>query len=32
MATYVPPKRATEYIFYVGLESVATAGAFQANV
>lgn len=31
MATYVPAKRATEYIFYVGLDSVATAGAFQAN-
>lgn len=31
MATYVPAKYGTEYIFYVGLESVATAGTFQAN-
>lgn len=31
MATYVPAKYGTEYIFYVGIESVATAGTFQAN-
>ena len=31
MSSYVPAKYGTEYIFYVGLESVATAGAFQAN-
>lgn len=31
MASYVPAKYGTEYIFYVGLESVATAGTFQAN-
>jgi hypothetical protein len=31
MATYAPPKRATAYIIYVGLESVATAGTFQSN-
>jgi len=31
MATYVPAKYGVEYIFYVGLESVATAGAFQSN-
>lgn len=31
MATYVPSKRATEFIFYIGLESVASAGTFQTN-
>jgi hypothetical protein len=31
MPSYVPAKYGTEYIFYVGLDSVATAGAFQAN-
>lgn len=31
MASYVPAKYGAEYIFYVGLESVATAGTFQAN-
>lgn len=31
MATYWPPKRATQFIFYVGLESVASAGTFQTN-
>ena len=31
MATYIPAKRGVEYIFYVGLESVATAGTFQTN-
>jgi len=31
MATYVPAKRATEYIIYIGLESVATAGTFQSS-
>ena len=31
MASYVPAKYGAEYILYVGLESVATAGAFQAN-
>lgn len=31
MATYVPAKRATAYAIAIGLESVATAGAFQAN-
>lgn len=31
MATYFPPKKNTAYIIYVALESVATAGAFQAN-
>lgn len=31
MASYVPAKYGTEYIFYVGLESVATVGTFQAN-
>lgn len=28
---YTPPKKNTEYILYVGLESVATAGAFQSS-
>lgn len=31
MATYVPPKRATAFIIYVGLESQAAAGTFKAN-
>lgn len=31
MASYVPAKYGAELIFYVGLDSVATAGAFQAN-
>lgn len=31
MASYVVPKKGVEFIFYVGLDSVATAGAFQAN-
>lgn len=31
MASYVPAKYGAEYIFYVGLDSVATAGAFQSN-
>ena len=31
MATYVPPKRATEYIFYVMLRSQADTKLFQAN-
>lgn len=31
MATYVPPKRATAYIIYVGLEDQANAGLFKAN-
>lgn len=31
MATYVPAKKATEYIFYVSLESQAAAGTFQTN-
>lgn len=31
MSSYVPAKYGVEYIFYVGLSSVATAGAFQAN-
>lgn len=31
MASYVPAKKGVEFIFYIGLESVATAGAFQAN-
>jgi len=31
MATYEPPKRATEYIFYVSLEDQAAAGLFRAN-
>jgi hypothetical protein len=30
MATYVPAKRATEYVFYIGLTSQST-GQFQAN-
>lgn len=31
MASYVTPKYGTQFIMYVGLESVATAGAFQSN-
>ena len=31
MTTYTPPKRATEYIFYVALEDQANAGLFKAN-
>ncbi len=31
MATYQPPKRATEYIFYVSLEDQAAAGLFKVN-
>lgn len=31
MATYVPPKRATAYIIYVGLEDQANAGLFKSN-
>lgn len=31
MATYVPPKRATELIFYVGLPSQANTKIFQVN-
>lgn len=31
MASYWPPKRATAFIMYVALESVATAGTFQSN-
>lgn len=31
MPSYYPPKKATQYIFYVGLESVASAGTFQTN-
>jgi hypothetical protein len=31
MPSYVPAKYGAEYIFYVGLDSVATAGAFQSN-
>ncbi len=31
MATYVPPKRATELIFYVGLVSQADTKLFQSN-
>jgi hypothetical protein len=31
MATYVPPKRATEFIFYMGLVSQADTKLFQAN-
>lgn len=31
MSSYVPAKKGVEFIFYVGLESVATAGAFQSN-
>jgi hypothetical protein len=31
MASYVVPKKGVEFIFYIGLDSVATAGAFQAN-
>lgn len=31
MATYSPPKRATEYIFYVGLADSANAGLFKAS-
>lgn len=31
MATYVPPKRATAFIIYVGLEDQANAGLFKAN-
>lgn len=31
MATYTPPKRATEYVIYVGLEDSANAGLFKAN-
>jgi len=31
MASYWPPKRATAYIIYIALESVATAGTFQSN-
>lgn len=31
MTTYQPPKRATEYIFYVALEDQANAGLFKAN-
>ena len=31
MATFWPPKRATAYIIYIALESVATAGTFQSN-
>jgi hypothetical protein len=31
LTTYFPPKYATAFIIYLGLESVATAGAFQAN-
>lgn len=30
MATYSPPKRATEYIFYVGLVDSASPGLFKA--
>ena len=30
MTTYQPPKRATEYIFYVALEDQANAGLFKA--
>lgn len=31
MATFVPPKRATEFIFYAGLVSQADTKLFQAN-
>ena len=31
MTTYQPPKRATEYIFFVALEDQANAGLFIAN-
>lgn len=31
MPSYVPAKRNSEYVFYVGLESVASAGTFQTN-
>ena len=31
MASYVTPKRAAEYIFYIGLESQATSGILQSN-
>lgn len=31
MASYFPPKINTAFIMYIGLESVATAGAFQSN-
>lgn len=31
MATYIPPKRATEFIFYIGLTSQADTKVFQSN-
>lgn len=31
MASYFPPKKATQLIFYISLESVASAGTFQTN-
>ena len=31
MSTYVPPKRATQFIFYVGLVSQADTKVFQSN-
>lgn len=31
MASYVTPKYGTQFIMYIGLESVATAGTFQSN-